>query len=92
MQIKLEPSDLKVLIKILDMAGDQFANHGSNDFHLLRDGGLTPGEAEEMKSRMQVEFPGEEEGFDNDVQYDWLLMRRFQKLFENALATAESSH
>lgn len=89
MQINLEPSDLKVLIQLLDMAGDQFANHGCNDFHLLKDGGLTPGEAEEMKSRMQAEFPGEEEGFDSDCQYDWLLMRRFQKLFENVLKSVQ---
>jgi hypothetical protein len=85
MQINLEPSDLKVLIKLLGMAGDEFSNHGCNDFHLLKDGGLAPGEAEAMKTRMQVEFPGEEEAFDRDIQYDWLLMRRFQRVFENAL-------
>jgi hypothetical protein len=85
MPIDLTPADLKVLIVLLDRAGDEFSNHGCNDFNLLRDGGLTPGEAEELKSRMQVEFPGEEEAFDRDFQYDWLLFRRYEKLFKRAL-------
>lgn len=85
MQIYLEPSDIKILVKLLEMAGDQFANHGCNDFHLLKDGGLMPGEAEEMKTRMQVELPLEAEAFDRDYQYDWMLFRRYQRLFERAL-------
>ena len=88
MQINLEPSDVKVLIKLLGQARAEFSHHGCNDFHLLKDAGLTPGEAEEMKTRMQVEFPGEAEAFDRDNQNDWLLFRRFQKLFEKALESA----
>jgi len=89
MQIDLEPSDLKVLIVLLDRAGDEFANHGCNDFHLLRDAGLAPGEAEELKTRMQVEMPADAEVFDHDCQYDWLLFRRFQHLFEKALKSVQ---
>ena len=89
MQINLDPSDLKVLIKLLHLAGDEFSNHGCNDFHLLRDGGLAPGEAEELKTRMQVELPGDAEAFDNDVQYDWLLFRRYQHFFEKALKSVQ---
>lgn len=93
MQINLEPSALKLLIKLLDMAGDEFSNHGCNDFHLLRDGGLTAGEAEELKSRLQAEFSGEEAAaFDHDMQSDWFLYAGFQKIFEKALVAAESSH
>lgn len=88
MQIDLTPADLKVLTVLLEKAGDEFDNHGCNDFHLIRDAGLAPGEAEELKSRMQVEFPGEEKHFDRDTQYDSLLFRRFQKLFERALESA----
>lgn len=87
MQIDLTPADLKLLVVLLDRAGAEFSNHGCNDFHLLRDGGLAPGEAEELKTKMQVEFPGEEEPFDNDSQYDWLLFRRYEKLFQKALET-----
>ena len=92
MQIDLTPADLKVLIVLLDRAGDEFANHGCNDFDLIKDGGLAPGEVEEMKTRMQVEFPGEEaEAFDRDSQYDWLLFRRYEKLFQKALERAAIS-
>lgn len=89
MQINLEPSDLKVLIQLLGKAKSEFAQHICNDFDLLKDAGLAPGEAEEMKSRMQAEFPGEEVAFDRDTQSDWLLMRRFQKVFEKALKSVQ---
>jgi len=92
MHIDLTPADLKLLIVLLDSAGDEFSNHGCNDFHLLRDGGLTPREAEEMKSRMQAEFAGEQvEAFDRDNQYDWLLFRRYVKLFTRALEAAKAA-
>lgn len=91
MNIDLTTADLKLLIVLLDKAGDEFCHHGCNDFHLLKDGGLTPGEAEELKSRMQAEFPGEEDAFDNDCQYDWLLFRRYEKVFKKAVAFSESS-
>lgn len=89
MNIDLTPADLKLLVLLLDKAGDEFARHGCNDFDLVKDGGLTPGEAEELKSRMQVEFPGEEEGFDHDVQLDWLLFRRYEKIFKKAHDSAQ---
>lgn len=89
MYVNLEPSDLKVLNALLVRAGDEFSNHGCNDFDLLRDGGLAPGEAEEMKTRMQVEMPDSAEAFDRDVQYDWLLFRRFQRIFEKALKSVQ---
>lgn len=89
MQIDLEPSDLKVLIVLLKLAGDEFGNHGCNDFDLVRNGGLAPGEAEELKTRMQVEMPADAEAFDHHVQYDWLLFRRFQHLFEKALKSVQ---
>lgn len=92
MQIDLTPADLKVLIVLLDRVGDEFANNGCNDFHLIKEGGLAPGEAEELKARMQVEMPADAAAFDNDNQYDWLLFRRFQKVFEMALASTEPTH
>lgn len=86
MHIDLTPAELKLLIVLLDRAGDEFGNHGCNDFSLLRDGELTPGEAEEMKSRLQAGLCTEEaQVFDNDVQYDWALLRYFQGVFERAL-------
>jgi hypothetical protein len=89
MQIDLTPADLKILVVLLDRAGDEFARHGCNDFDLLKDGGLTPGEAEEMKTRLQVESPDPDEGqYDRDNQYDWLLFRRYEAVFQKALEKA----
>jgi hypothetical protein len=92
MQINLELSDLKVLVVLLDWAGDEFANPGCNDFHLIEDAGLAPGEAEEMKTRMQVELPEEAKSFDSDCQDIAGLFRRYQSLFERALGGIEAAH
>lgn len=91
MHIDLTPADLKLLVVLLEKAGDEFGNHGCNDFHLLKDGGLAPGEAEELKTRMQVEFPGDEESFDRDYQSDSLLFVRYRNLFQKALERAATS-
>ena len=86
MNLDLIPADLKVLIALLHKAGDEFGNHGCNDFHLVKDAGLTPGEAEALKSRMQAGASGDEaRAYDRDYQYDWLLFRRYEQVFKAAL-------
>lgn len=88
--ITLTASEARILGKLLRMAADEFANHGCNDFDLVRDGGLAPGEAEEFVTRLQVENPGQEEHYDRQYQGDWLLMRHFQRKLEQALKTPVS--
>lgn len=80
--IILTTSEAKVLAKLLKMAGAKFSQNGCNDFHLVKDAGLTPGEAQELIARLQVDHPGEEEAYDHENQYDWLLMHHFQKKLE----------
>ena len=43
--MNLKPYELKLIAKLLEIAADQFANHGCNDFDLVREAGLTPEEA-----------------------------------------------
>jgi len=40
------PAERKLASKMLDMASDEFSNHGCNDFDLVTDGGMTVKEAD----------------------------------------------
>ena len=72
--------EIKLLAQLLSMAQEEFGNHGCNDFSLTRDGGLTPGEAEEFVSLAQASSPGEEEVFDGgDIQFDSTLYSYFKQ-------------
>lgn len=84
-EIKLTVPEAKILAVLLDMAGDQFGSHGCNDFHLIKDGGLSPGEAQELIAQLQVNHPGEEDGFDREQQYDWMLLGHFLKVVRKQL-------
>lgn len=88
--ITLTAIEAKVLTKLLKLAGDEFSNHGCNDFDLIRNGGLAPGEAEEFVTKLQVENPGQEEHYDRQYQGDWLLMRHFQHKLERALSAPDT--
>ena len=72
--------EVKLLVQLLNMAEEEFGNHGCNDFSLTKDGGLTPGEAEEFVSVAQASCPGEEETFDGgDDQFDSTLFWYFKQ-------------
>lgn len=91
MLIDLTPADLKILTALLRKAGDEFSHHGCNDFHLIKEGGLTPREAEEMKTEMQVGLSGDDARvYDRDLQYDWALFRHFQRRFEKTLELSQN--
>jgi hypothetical protein len=40
-----QPHELKLIAKLLELAGDKFSNHGCNVFDLVKDAGLSPEEA-----------------------------------------------
>ena len=62
----------KLVAKMLTLASAEFSNHGCNDFHLLRDGGLTALEAAEVREALVRD--GAVESVFGDCTQDWLLM------------------
>lgn len=89
MYINFSAADLKLLTVLLDRAGNEFSNHGCNDFHLIKDAGLTGEEVPALVAKMRETFPGDE--IDEKVyQMDWLLFAFFEKRCRDALAERES--
>lgn len=43
--MSLKPYELKLIAKLLELASDKFANHGCNDYNLVKEAGLTLEEA-----------------------------------------------
>jgi hypothetical protein len=65
----------KLLIKILDLAQSEFANHGCNDFDLIANGGLTPEEAKEFQlSLVNDNIIDTDDFLDSEYTMDWLIM------------------
>lgn len=81
----LSNAEKKLLIKMLEMASDEFANHGCNDFELIDDGGLTEEEAKEIITRID-EDNGDDMGspnFNNYYTQDWIVMDYLRRLIES---------
>ena len=64
----------KLAACLLNIAADEFSNHGCNDFRLRSDGGLTDEEAREAIEEMNKP---DSKNYEPDEDYvpDWLLMR-----------------
>lgn len=76
----LSPAELKLVAKLLDIASNEFSNHGCNDFKADRDGDLTPDETAEIAARLNAHpkfgDPNEEHGHGSNGYFvDWMLMR-----------------
>lgn len=73
----MTPAERKLCAKVLRMASDQFCNHGCNDFHLVKEGGLTPEESYNIRVKMRA-YNGDadevEESPDNHYTQDWFVM------------------
>jgi len=63
----------KLIAKLLTMASEEFSNHGCNDFHLLRDGGLTEAEAAEVQLALVRDGVADEPS-SGAYTCDWMLM------------------
>ena len=74
----LEKTECKVLVRLLELAFEEFSNHGCNDFHLVNDAGLTTEEAEEFISSLRS---GEEDFLPNVWQQDFALFSYFRQRF-----------
>jgi hypothetical protein len=69
-------AELQLVSVLLDLAADDFSNHGCNDFDLLKEGGLTQLEVDQVNNNLIKE---EIEGELRNTTYDWLVMRLLAK-------------
>jgi hypothetical protein len=86
----LQPRELKLAAKLLELAADQFASHGCNDFDLVQEAGLTPEQAYEI-NKAYAQWNGDaEEWIEDELRYPealgdsslmrWLSTRMKQEL------------
>lgn len=74
-KIELSSGEVKLLIDLLDRAGDQFGQHGCNDYSLSESGGLTDEESHEVFASMKSVFPRDMEEHEfEDQQMDWFIL------------------
>lgn len=79
----MTPAERKLCAKLLRKAADQFSNHGCNDFHLVKEGGLTPEESYNVRVKMRAangDADEVEELPDNHYTQDWLVMSYLSRL------------
>ncbi len=61
----LKPHELKLAAKLLELAADQFSNHGCNDFDLVQEAGLTLEQAYEV-NKAYVNWNGDADQVDEN--------------------------
>ncbi len=71
----------KLLLKVLQMATEEFSNHGCNDFDLIRDGGLTEEEAG-MFQTFLLSDGLIDEPCHSQYAMDWIVMLWLRKRVE----------
>lgn len=76
--------EIKLAAMMLNMAADEFANHGCNDFDLVKDGGLTEAQAKEFKANAERwAGDGEDEPIDDGpLTGDWIVMNYLAYLLD----------
>jgi hypothetical protein len=91
----LKPHELKLAAKLLELAADQFASHGCNDFDLVQEAGLTPEQAYEI-NKAYVNWNGDADQWEEDYlrttnawagdsgMMRWLSARMKQELEERS--------
>ena len=69
----MTPVEKKLASILLNLASDEFDNHGCNDFHLMMDGGLTEEEAKSVQESL-VKDGISDEVINSKYSQDSLLM------------------
>jgi len=78
----LRQGELKSIVKLLELASEEYSNHGCNDFDLIRDGGLSLREARQVMAVL-VAMPGYgHHDADDTLTSDWLLMQALADLIK----------
>ena len=78
--VVLTEAERKLLVHVLELAGEQFSNHTCNDLNASQLG-LT---AEEIREAHRVFDPAGNEPYDGPYFVDWILMMAFAKRFREA--------
>jgi hypothetical protein len=85
--------ELRLAAKLLEMAGDQFGNHGCNDFDVIEEFGIAPEDAIDLDRKVH-ELNGDPEEHDPDMaargfQQDFRLMFYLSERFEQEAKAKE---
>ncbi len=89
--LKLSLVEARALRRLLELAGDEFSNHGSNDFSVEREVNGTPEDGLGLLRAMVESGAAEKEqleGARGKYLLDWQLMRHFERRVEKALREA----
>jgi hypothetical protein len=89
----MTPAQLKIARKLLNLASEEFSNHGCNDFDLIKDGGLTKAEAVEIQTWINThpDFKNDPIDVQSKWSMDWLLMRMLGEVLINESAARPAS-
>jgi hypothetical protein len=72
----------KLIVYFLNLAADEFSNHGCNDFR-AKDADLTKQEIKSLQELLKTEgFYGDDEVPDSDIFYDWMIMNLMAERLE----------
>ena len=91
-RLELSDNEAKILVNLLTMAGDEFSNHGCNDFLVARELGLDEETAkrvgQELTRAMVENGSADSEQLSNSGAnlYDWQLYHHFAKKIRHELA------
>jgi hypothetical protein len=76
----LTPAECRLAAALLNLAADEFSNHGCNDFRLRSDGGLDDEEARVVVADLNASMhPLDAARPDADCLQDSMLMRHLAK-------------
>ncbi len=83
---QLTSGERKLLVYMLDKAGDEFSAHGCNDLDLVKEVQLTPEESLEVRKILTEEgdYPDDEVKPNAHSIQDWLAFVHFSKKFRDA--------
>lgn len=84
-KLTINPKWLKLAAKLLELAGDEFSNHGCNDWYFPSD--WTKNERREFAERIREEIgePDELEDLDDTLDpVDWEVMYFLAKVLKKA--------
>ncbi len=90
-QINLSEDEARILTKLLKIAGEEFSNHGCNDFNVGRELGVSQERAIEIAHTMHekmIDLGVDEEGTRRESPYllDSMLFSYFEVLFRERIA------
>jgi hypothetical protein len=81
--LTLSLPEAKLLAYLLQIAADEFSNHGCNDLS-LKDAGLLPSEFRTISESWARNLPNEPPPHEGEYQFDWCMMLLFKAIVEKS--------